>query len=174
MSRKASDGDELDRSLPKSGKNLLRARTMDLYHVIKKHWNYKEFLTAQVQVTAILIIARLSNTWEPSYPRNDNHNMTLFWSMQAILFLVAICTLQRSESDRIQLLSRAQTEEWKGWMQFAFIMVRCLLLLLCLVSLPSRYIFSLANPSPFPFFASPSVPLLPSLFGLQCDSSLCE
>ena len=32
---------------------------------------------------------------------------------------------QRAETDPkrgVQLLSRAQTEEWKGWMQFAFIM----------------------------------------------------
>lgn len=90
-------------------------------------WNGKnEFAMAQLKVTAILLLAVFGDRWEPSYPRNDNHNMTLFWIGHAILLVATIATWTRvpprNGSSRVTLLSRPQTEEWKGWMQFAFIM----------------------------------------------------
>jgi len=86
-----------------------------------------EFAKAQAQVVVILLIAYLGNNFPKSYPRNDNHNMTAFWIMNGLLALAAAFTMKHDAqvSNRgVQLLSRAQTEEWKGWMQWAFIMVR--------------------------------------------------
>lgn len=87
----------------------------------------KEFTIAQLKVVAILGIAIIGDRWKPSYPRNDNHNMPLFWIGHAVLLVLTIATWKHTpprdpSSTRITLLSRPQTEEWKGWMQFAFIM----------------------------------------------------
>jgi N-acetylneuraminate 9-O-acetyltransferase len=85
----------------------------------------KEFATSQAQMAGVLLVAYIGNIWEPSYHRNENHNMTMFWIMNGILAIAAFVTLKHdanASSRGVQLLSRAQTEEWKGWMQFAFIM----------------------------------------------------
>ena len=87
----------------------------------------KDFLKAQLMVAGILVLAILGDRWEPSYPRNENHNMTLFWIAHVVLAISFIATWKHTpprdpSSDRVTLLSRSQTEEWKGWMQFAFIM----------------------------------------------------
>jgi len=82
----------------------------------------KKFALAQLQLALILSIAFLGDRFEPSYPRNDNHNITLFWILHAILLLATICTWKHKPRDKVTLLSREQTEEWKGWMQFSFIM----------------------------------------------------
>jgi len=85
----------------------------------------KEFLLAQCQVAVILLIAHLGNIFPKSYHRNENHDPTMFYIVCATMTVIALATLRREESDPkrgVQLLSRAQTEEWKGWMQFAFIM----------------------------------------------------
>ena len=82
-----------------------------------------DFLKAQGQVAVILVIAYIGNNWPKSYPRNDNHDPSMFWVMNACLLVASLLTLKREESTRgVQLLSRPQTEEWKGWMQWAFIM----------------------------------------------------
>jgi len=85
----------------------------------------KEFVMAQVQVAVILVIAYIGNNWPVSYPRNDNHDPTMFWVMNGGLFIAFLATLKHDKeasSRGVQLLSRPQTEEWKGWMQWAFIM----------------------------------------------------
>jgi hypothetical protein len=67
----------------------------------------------------------------------------MFWVMNGLLFIAAMLTMKHDPNGSargVQLLSRPQTEEWKGWMQFAFIMVRYslyvrpLVLLRCIVS----------------------------------------
>ena len=67
------------------------------------------------------------NNWPISYPREENHNEYLFWALVLVMGGVAYYTRQHEPSQqrggKIQLLSRDQTEEWKGWMQFVFIMV---------------------------------------------------
>jgi len=87
-------------------------------------WNGRwDFAKAQCQVAFVLVIAYIGNNWHDSYPRNDNHDPSMFWAMNAGLLIVSLAMMKREESTRgVQLLSRPQTEEWKGWMQWAFIM----------------------------------------------------
>ena len=78
---------------------------------------------AQLQMMVVLLIAYIGNNWPNSYPRNNNHNPNMFWVMNGLLLVAALASLKLEPTTRnIQLLSRSQTEEWKGWMQWAFIM----------------------------------------------------
>ena len=78
---------------------------------------------AQLQMIVVLVVAYIGNNWPHSYPRNNNHSASLFWVMNGLLLLAALASMKHEPTTRnIQLLSRPQTEEWKGWMQFAFIM----------------------------------------------------
>jgi len=90
------------------------------------HWKGGfDFVKAQGQVIIVLIIAYIGNNWPKSYHRNDNHNALMFWAMNIAILVAALITMKHdanASSRGVQLLSRAQTEEWKGWMQFAFIM----------------------------------------------------
>lgn len=86
----------------------------------------KEFGLAQAQVALILTLAWLGNNFPKSYPRNDNHNLPMFYAMNVAFVIAGFFTLHhdaQGSSRGVQLLSRPQTEEWKGWMQWAFIMV---------------------------------------------------
>lgn len=90
------------------------------------HWKGKQdFLKAQASVIAVLVIAYIGDRWPYHYPRNDNHKPYMFWIMNLALAIAAVLTLKHdsnASSRGVQLLSRPQTEEWKGWMQWAFIM----------------------------------------------------
>lgn len=93
--------------------------------ILQKWKSRKDFALAQVQVVVILAIAYIGNNWPTTYPRNDNHDPKMFWVMNAALLVATILTLKHNKdasSRGVQLLSRPQTEEWKGWMQWAFIM----------------------------------------------------
>ena len=96
-----------------------------------KQWKgAKEFGSAQAQVAVILGLAWLGNNFPKSYPRNDNHNLPMFYAMNVAFVIAGLVTLHhdaQGSARGVQLLSRPQTEEWKGWMQWAFIMVnqRC-------------------------------------------------
>mmetsp|Transcript_42104 Transcript_42104/g.131836 ORF Transcript_42104/g.131836 Transcript_42104/m.131836 type:complete len:614 (-) Transcript_42104:1776-3617(-) len=57
----------------------------------------------------------------PFFPHAaKSHDMDMFWSLTAALFIAAAFTMRRSKST--DLLHREQTEEWKGWMQFMFLL----------------------------------------------------
>lgn len=89
-----------------------------------------EFVKAQKHVAGILALAWIGNNWPASYPRDENENAAMFWVMNVALLVAALVTIQHDANGSargIQLLSRDQTEEWKGWMQWAFIMVNSLL-----------------------------------------------
>eukprot|EP00957_Ditylum_brightwellii_P207237 15352099-Ditylum_brightwellii.AAC.1 len=93
--------------------------------ILSRWTGWKDFLLAQGHVSIILFVAYIGNNFPKSYHRNENHNPDMFWFVCGIMTVVALATLKHKESDPkrgVQLLSRAQTEEWKGWMQFAFIM----------------------------------------------------
>jgi len=96
---------------------------MDALTVIKHHWKGQmDFLKAQGQVCIVLLVAYIGNNWPKSYPRNENHNPSMFWLMNIILWGAAAFTLKHDPAPSVQILNRNQTEEWKGWMQWAFIM----------------------------------------------------
>jgi N-acetylneuraminate 9-O-acetyltransferase len=107
-------------------------RSTSLWDILYKDWygkNGRTFIGAQIQVVIVLVIAYIGNNWPISYPRNDNHNMFLFWFMNVSLLFAALYTMKHEPpidptNFKLQVLSRSQTEEWKGWMQWMFIMVR--------------------------------------------------
>jgi 10 TM Acyl Transferase domain found in Cas1p len=105
-----------------------RDHSPDRLKKMKLNWpGRREFLKAQAQIAVILVIAAFGNKWEPSYDRNGNHDIFTFWLMNGLILAAGIFTLKHDANGSargVQLLSRPQTEEWKGWMQWAFIMVR--------------------------------------------------
>ena len=112
----------------KPGTSKMEAMTnqfLKKYPILAKWKSRRAFVTAQYQVFGILAVAYIVNNWPISYPREENHNEGLFWAMVAGLGVAAFYTMKHEPGTRgVQLLSRDQTEEWKGWMQFVFIMVR--------------------------------------------------
>ena len=126
----------------------------------------KDFLWAQLQVAVVLTVAYIGNKWPHSYQRNENHNPSMFWVMCGALLVAAAFTWNHEakvSARGVQLLSRAQTEEWKGWMQWAFIMV-------CFKIIISLWVMGLLTPalrfscSDTPFAIHPS--------GLMHDGSI--
>lgn len=100
-------------------------RFLRRYPILNQWKSRKAFVAAQGHVLCVLFVAYILNNWPVSYPRNDNQNETMFWVMVLAMVVATAYTLKHKKSTRgVQLLSRAQTEEWKGWMQFIFIMVR--------------------------------------------------
>jgi hypothetical protein len=108
--------------------NMNMNNMMNLHQSILPNWTGKmDFLKAQAQMAGVIVIAAIGNLWPVAYKRNDNHNPTMFWVMNGLLLVASIYTLKHDKEGSargVQLLSREQTEEWKGWMQWAFIMVR--------------------------------------------------
>lgn len=50
----------------------------------------------------------------------QEHDMDMFWCMALVLFLSSMLNVRKSKGGDV--LNREQTEEWKGWMQFMFLM----------------------------------------------------
>lgn len=95
------------------------------FPLLQQWQSRKAFLEAQGHFILVLLVAYCVNNWPVSYARELNHSNFMFWFMSIVVMGgVAYSTLKHETNKRgVQLLSRAQTEEWKGWMQFAFIMV---------------------------------------------------
>jgi hypothetical protein len=100
---------------------------MSLLTNLWDHWKSRDdFCRAQMQVAGILVLAWCGNNWPKSYPRDDNENAAMFWLMNAVITIAAVATMKHDpngSSHGVQVLSRNQTEEWKGLMQWVFIMV---------------------------------------------------
>jgi hypothetical protein len=75
--------------------------------------------------------------YHPPYPHADkNYDADLFFFLTFLLFVVSAFTWQKhtpddtknvpgtvaASNDKIEVLNRDQTEEWKGWMQFMFLL----------------------------------------------------
>jgi hypothetical protein len=59
----------------------------------------------------------------PPYPHLTKvYDRDLYWAVTALLFLVSVYTLKPVPKNGTEILGREQTEEWKGWMQFSFLM----------------------------------------------------
>lgn len=57
----------------------------------------------------------------PLFPHSAKiHDMDMFWLVHLALFIASVWKLEKSKTT--DLLNREQTEEWKGWMQFSFLM----------------------------------------------------
>jgi hypothetical protein len=127
-SSKGNDDNTDDPVGTKRNRGYRNMNVMNVHQTTFSNWTGKmDFLKAQAQVALVLVIASVGNLWPNAYQRNDNHNPTMFWFMNAALLVASIYTLKHDKEGSargVQLLSRAQTEEWKGWMQWAFIMVR--------------------------------------------------
>lgn len=96
---------------------------MSFSNIFREWKGARECGWAQLQMVVILLIAYIGDRWPRSYPRNDNHNPNMFWVMNLALLTAALISMKHEPTTRnVQLLSRAQTEEWKGWMQWAFVM----------------------------------------------------
>jgi hypothetical protein len=143
------DDDKYCKTAPSSTVSTSSLASLFNMTTLLKHWKgASEFGKAQCQVVIVLLIAYIGNNWKYSYHRNENHNPTMFWVMNIALVVAGLCTLQHEPSRQhrstgqtiIQLLSRPQTEEWKGWMQWAFIMVSYRLLYIQVINCVSSCI----------------------------------
>ena len=68
------------------------------------------------------------------YPHSGKeYNRDLFLFIILIFFLYGIYTIKPTKD--LTLLSRDQTEEWKGWMQFIFLLYHCKYIYICNSSL---------------------------------------
>jgi 10 TM Acyl Transferase domain found in Cas1p len=143
MDRKGDAGDEIAElsSYSPKKKNIMKRNNSSSSNAKSSAWSFladslqqsvphwkgrKDFLVAQGQVGVVLAVAYVGNHWPVTYPRNDNHKPLMFWVMNAALVVAGLATLKHDphgSARGVQLLSRPQTEEWKGWMQWAFIMV---------------------------------------------------
>ena len=87
----------------------LRRLRMDFVNTIKQHWEGKfDFLKAQGQVAIVLVVAYIGNNWPKSYPRNENHNPTMFWVMKVLLWIGALATLKQVPDDPTQRVERTK------------------------------------------------------------------
>ena len=68
----------------------------------------------------VLVVSHVLNRWPNSFPRNENQNPDLFWSGMLLTAFAALATLTKSEKEVV--MSRDQTNEWKGFMQITFIL----------------------------------------------------
>lgn len=48
------------------------------------------------------------------------HDMDMFWCVALMLLVASALNVRKSKGGDV--LNREQTEEWKGWMQFMFLM----------------------------------------------------
>ena len=69
---------------------------------------------------ALLSWTYVLNNWTNSFPRNENANPDMFWTVVCLTGIVAGLTLKTSEKD--EMCSRHQTDEWKGFMQIVFLL----------------------------------------------------
>lgn len=73
------------------------------------------------ELTKLGVLITFAYMCENMFPKAaKEHDMDTFWSFTLILFIVSVFNARESKSSDI--LNREQTEEWKGWMQFMFLM----------------------------------------------------
>lgn len=59
----------------------------------------------------------------PPYPHLSKvYDKDTYWAATALLAVVAFLTIKKVPKNGTEILGREQTEEWKGWMQFSFLM----------------------------------------------------
>ncbi|CAM9997888.1 unnamed protein product, partial [Phaeothamnion confervicola] len=69
---------------------------------------------------ALLVLAWLCEHRPLFDHQKKTHDMDMYWFMAFALAVISFANIRKSKGGDI--LNREQTEEWKGWMQFAFLM----------------------------------------------------
>jgi len=78
-------------------------------------------LTKDVSKLGILLLATyLCENHPPNPHAQKSHDMDMFWCLTAVLFVYSFTDIRKCKTSEI--LNREQTEEWKGWMQFMFLL----------------------------------------------------
>eukprot|EP00051_Salpingoeca_urceolata_P016158 m.213282 g.213282 ORF g.213282 m.213282 type:complete len:939 (-) comp18603_c2_seq1:36-2852(-) len=73
-----------------------------------------------VRFAAILLLAYCAE-YHPFYPHgHKDHDMDMFWFLVLLLLLASLLDIRKTSTT--DLVNREQTEEWKGWMQFMFLL----------------------------------------------------
>jgi len=68
----------------------------------------------------VLLVAFMCENY-PLYPRGEKvWSSDMYWSLCLLLLVASLMTMRKGKSTDI--LNRDQTEEWKGWMQFMFLL----------------------------------------------------
>lgn len=71
-------------------------------------------------IGGILLFAYMCEHY-PLFPHSAKiHDMDMFWLVHLALGIASVWRFDKSKT--ADLLNREQTEEWKGWMQFSFLM----------------------------------------------------
>ena len=73
------------------------------------------------ELTKLGVLITFAYICENVFPKAEKeHDMDTFWSFTLILLIVSVFNTRESKNSDV--LNREQTEEWKGWMQFMFLM----------------------------------------------------
>lgn len=79
-----------------------------------------EFASDVSKLALMMLLVYLCENFPPHPHSQKVHDMDMFWVMTAVLFLWSFTDVRKSKTTDI--LNREQTEEWKGWMQFMFLL----------------------------------------------------
>lgn len=71
------------------------------------------------------------------------HDMDMFWCVALMLLVSSALNVRKSKGGDV--LNREQTEEWKGWMQFMFLMYHYFSAHEVLPNRPKWYFFTAAD-----------------------------
>ncbi|CAD7973516.1 unnamed protein product [Amoebophrya sp. A120] len=89
----------------------------------------RTFSVAQVKLLFVIACACVGNEWPYSFQRNKNVSPTGFWTGCLLCLLLTMASVKNRRTlakdptrYKTTLLCREQTEEWKGWMQWVFIL----------------------------------------------------
>lgn len=97
-------------------------------HVASKHseplaWTFPSLYAFFRDVAAlglVLLVAFMCEKY-PLFPRGEKSwDGDMYWFLCLLLLVASVMTMRKGKSTDI--LNRDQTEEWKGWMQFMFLL----------------------------------------------------
>lgn len=102
-----------DNDNEKSNKNMSKPLELTLESI-------RSFSGELCKLGAILAFAYICENHPPFTPGDKDHSMDMVWGLSLLLLIVSLFNIRTSKGGEI--LNREQTEEWKGWMQFLFLM----------------------------------------------------
>lgn len=91
--------------------------------VLKMNFASMMTLSHELAVLAAILLYVWVCEFRPPNPHGfKEHNMDFYWFISILLLLIATRTKHRDPKENHDILNRDQTEEWKGWMQVAFLL----------------------------------------------------